>query len=75
MFYGGSISEKKRMHAYADRTPYFPHDRAFALQKQKEVRMLAEGISLAVKGAEAAELGAVKPKGFGSLIRERFPPE
>ncbi len=45
--------------------------------------MLAEGIGLAVKksaeiaitASEVAELGAIKPNGFGSLIKERFASE
>lgn len=49
--------------------------------------MLAEGISVfaeeaikkstevAVKASEVAELGAVKPEGFGSLVKQRFPIE
>ena len=45
--------------------------------------MIGESIGLAVEKAaeaairasEVAELGAIKPDGFGSLIKERFPSE
>ena len=45
--------------------------------------MIGESIGLAVektakaaiKASEVAELGAIKPNGFGSLIKERFPSE
>ena len=45
--------------------------------------MIGESIGLAIKKAaeaaidasEVAELGAIKPDGFGSLIKERFPSE
>ena len=36
---------------------------------------IKNGLSITVRAEEVAELGAVKPEGFGSLIRERYPAE
>lgn len=36
---------------------------------------IKKGVEAAIKANEVAELGAVKPEGFGSLIKQRFPIE